>query len=396
MAKKRILIINKSFELGGVQMALVNMLEAIHDEYEITLAVFNPNGPLKERIPSDVKLLELSPIVQVLGMAQQDCKLYGTLSQKIFKLLGGAWSRVFGNDLPVRFALLFQRKISGYDVVISYHQETSRKTLVTGFGKFALKKCEAPIKVAWVHADFLSTSLATDANHKTYTDFDKIVCVSKTTKDHFVKAYPDLKDKTDYCYNYLPAEDIISKSKEKEVVLGDEDDIVLFSAGRLVEEKGYVEAALALVPLMKMNPSIKWFIAGVGPKGAELNQIIEENSLEENIILLGYVKNPYPYIKTADYLFLPSLHETFSMVVHEAHILGTKVMATDIPIMQEIVSDGDAIVSKDFKELADILDRGSIRQEQAFNHTIDKIYEKTYFQRCFESVLFGRGDRDYE
>ena len=108
MTKKRLLIINKSFELGGIQMALANMLEAIHDEYDVTLAVFNPNGPLKDGIPNNVKLLNLSPFVQVLGMSSSDCKKYGTMQQKIFKLIGGSWSKVFGNTLPVKLAMAFQ------------------------------------------------------------------------------------------------------------------------------------------------------------------------------------------------------------------------------------------------------------------------------------------------
>ena len=36
-------------------------------------------------------------------------------------------------------------------------------------------------------------------------------------------------------------------------------------------------------------------------------------------------------------IFLPSLHETFSMVVSEAHILETPVIASDIPIMREML-----------------------------------------------------------
>ena len=110
MAKK-ILIINKSFEPGGVQMALANMLEAIHNEYDVTLAVFNPNGPLRSRVPDNVKLLELSSLVQVLGMGRSDCQQFGTVRQKIFKAIGSIWARIFGNTLPVKFAMAFQKNV---------------------------------------------------------------------------------------------------------------------------------------------------------------------------------------------------------------------------------------------------------------------------------------------
>ena len=340
--KKKILIINKSFALGGVQMALANMLEEIHDKYDVTLAIFNPNGPFKDRVPDDVKLLELSPFVQVLGMSNRDCKQFGSGAQRVFKIIGSIWSKVFGNELPVRFALAFQKNVGEYDVVISYHQETRKKTLVTGFGKFALEKCNAPEKIAWVHADFLATKLATRKNLKTYQRFDKIVSVSKVCMDHFIKAYPSLRDKCTYCYNYVPAEEIIKKASQRQGVFErGKNTVVLFSACRLSEVKGLVPALLNLLPLWKEKRDLKWYIAGEGSEREKLEAIIRENNLEEKVILLGFQSNPYPYFKEADYLFLPSLHETFSMVAKEAHILGTPVIAADIPIMREVLGKGD-------------------------------------------------------
>ena len=348
MTKKRLLIINKSFELGGIQMALINMLEAIHDKYDVTLAVFNPNGPLKKRIPNNVKLLDLSPFTQVLGMSSSDCKKYGTTRQKIFKLIGGSWSKLFDNTLPVKFALAFQSDVGEYDVVISYHQETGAKTLVTGFGEFALKKCKAHKKIAWVHADFLATRLATKKNMKTYQCFDKIVSVSQVCMDNFVAAYPSLKDKCTYCYNCVPVEEIIQKASERQNVFEREKNtIVLFSACRLVEEKGLVPSLKNLLPLWKEGFDLKWYIAGEGAERENLETIIREHHLNDKVILLGFQINPYPYIKEADYLFLPSLHETFSMVVSEAHILGTSVIASDIPVMREMLGDGDYLCNRE-------------------------------------------------
>lgn len=242
MAKK-ILIINKSFELGGIQIALSNMLDAISERYDIDLAIFNSNGPLKCRVPDNVNIVSLHPFVQVLGMNADYCKKYGSIKQKIFKVIGSIWSRFWGNNLPIKFAMKFQKKLGPYDAVISYHQETKDNTMVSGFGEFALYKCDAPLKIAWVHADFINTALATRRNYKTYSQFDKIICVSKTTRNSFITVYPELKEKTSFCYNYLPQDKIIAKSLEYEVSYKQDKDIILFSAGRLVEEKGYIQAA---------------------------------------------------------------------------------------------------------------------------------------------------------
>lgn len=340
---KKILIINKSFELGGIQIALINMLEAIQDKYDITLAIFNPNGSLKNKIPSGIKLLKLSPFVETLGMSSRYCRKNGTKIQIIFKVLGMIWTKIFNNSLPVSMALAFQKNVGEYDVVISYHQETSSKTLVTGFGKFALTKCVAPIKIAWVHADFVATKLATNRNLKIYEKFDKIVGVSQTCMNSFIKSYPQLKEKCEYCYNYIPEENIIKKSFEKSNVFQKEKNtIILFSACRLAKEKGIKLALVKLLPFIKRdNYELMWYIAGEGPEEKEIKRLIKVNNLEKNIILLGFQDNPYPYIREADYLFLPSLHETFSMVVGEAHVLGTPVIASNIPIMKEVLNTND-------------------------------------------------------
>lgn len=388
MAKK-ILIINKSFELGGIQIALSNMLDAISERYDIDLAIFNSNGPLKCRVPDNVNIVSLHPFVQVLGMNADYCKKYGSIKQKIFKVIGSIWSRFWGNNLPIKFAMKFQKKLGPYDAVISYHQETKDNTMVSGFGEFALYKCDAPLKIAWVHADFINTALATRRNYKTYSQFDKIICVSKTTRNSFITVYPELKEKTSFCYNYLPQDKIIAKSLEYEVSYKQDKDIILFSAGRLVEEKGYIQAARKFVEIYGECKNFKWYIAGSGPKEIELSKIINDNHLENVIFLLGYQSNPYPYIREADYLFLPSVHETFSMVVNEAHILGTQVIATDIPVMHEMLDDNDIMISREMNELKNVLKMGK-KQKKVMPEKKEDGFSSSIFQQNFSNILSNR------
>ena len=344
--KKKLLIINKSFELGGIQMSLANLLEAISDECDISLAVFNPRGPMLERVPDNVKLIELAPLTEVLGMTNSDCKKFGSVTQRAFKVIGTLWSKIFGNTLPVAFALLFQKNVGDFDVVISYHQEPPSTTLVAGFGKFALEKCNAKKRIAWVHADYLATKLANRKNFRIYKKFDQIISVSKTAIENFAVSYPSLRNKCDYCYNCIPVEDIIEKSKMQENVFDKgQDDVVLFSASRLVVEKGLAPALKDLAPLFSKYKNLKWYIAGIGPEESLLRNLITKYKLDSQVFLLGFKQNPYPYIKEADYLLLPSLHETFSMVAREAAVFGTPVIASDIPIMREVLGEGGVLCS---------------------------------------------------
>ena len=340
--KKKILIVNKSFELGGIQMALANLLDEICDEYDITLAIFNPRGPFLERLPKNIRLLKLSPFTAVLGMTYADCKKYGSLPQRLFKITSTVWSKFFGNRLPISFALAFQKNVGDYDIAISYHQETTSQTMVSGFGSFALRKCNAKKRIAWIHADFLSTKLATPANLKTYRQFDRIVSVSRTAMDRFITAYPELKDKCDFCYNPVPIAEIVKNSNDSSIALErTEHDLVLFSACRLVPVKGLAPTLEKLIPIFTRHDNLKWYIAGAGPEGVKLQTLIKEHNLQNQVRLLGFVQNPYPYMKQADYLFVPSFHESFGMVVGEAHALGTPVIASDIPVMHEMLTQMD-------------------------------------------------------
>ena len=57
---------------------------------------------------------------------------------------------------------------------------------------------------------------------------------------------------------------------------------------------------------------------------------IEKMGLEDKIILLQGVSNPFPVIKACDGFILSSLYEGFGLVLAEADILGKPIVSTDI------------------------------------------------------------------
>jgi glycosyltransferase involved in cell wall biosynthesis len=60
-------------------------------------------------------------------------------------------------------------------------------------------------------------------------------------------------------------------------------------------------------------------------------EIINKLKLDGQVILLNFVKNPYPYIKNSKLLVLSSDYEGFGNVLAEALILNTMVVSTDCP-----------------------------------------------------------------
>ena len=52
---KRILIVNNNMHIGGVQKALLNLLQTLHADYDITLLLFYCGGALLNEVPTDVR-----------------------------------------------------------------------------------------------------------------------------------------------------------------------------------------------------------------------------------------------------------------------------------------------------------------------------------------------------
>ena len=57
--------------------------------------------------------------------------------------------------------------------------------------------------------------------------------------------------------------------------------------------------------------------------------------------MLGFIKNPYPYIALSDAFVMPSLSEALPTALCEAMILKKPVIVTDCSGCREIVNNGE-------------------------------------------------------
>lgn len=388
--KKKILIVNKSFELGGIQHALVNMLKAlqlINNNIQIDLLIFNNDDVCKNQIPVDIKILKPSLLVKTMGMSFSRVLETKNIIQIIFKILSTAWSKVFGNSLPISIAFLFQKKLKEhYDYAVAYHHETNKKTMVSGFVRFILKKCDSDVKMGWIHSDFVATGLGTKQNRRIYSQLDKIICVSKATKTSFLSLFPELESKCDYCYNYLPVDEIRKKSLSESISFGCDEGVVFFSACRFVAEKGIERTIMAMLPLWKEGLKFKWYIAGNGIEYAKIEHLIHNYNIHDKVILLGYKENPYPYMKAADWFLLPSYHETFSMVAAESMIVGTPVLATDLPVVRELIDENSGYICHNSVEGIKDAIKDIVSQKKSIKVQLREnlVNSKGQFERIFQ------------
>ena len=107
-------------------------------------------------------------------------------------------------------------------------------------------------------------------------------------------------------------------STEKNLSVG----IAAFDASGLVQE-GYVYKLL-----------------GEGDLREELQRDIDARGLTESVELVGFVDNPFAYMRKAAALLHPADYESFGMVIAEAHVCGCPVVAFDVPFAAREVMPG--------------------------------------------------------
>lgn len=166
----------------------------------------------------------------------------------------------------------------------------------------------------------------------------------------------------------------------------------LVAVGRLQAQKDYSTLLKACAHLKQKNIDFNLAILGEGELRKVIEAEIENLGISQNVQLLGYVKNPYPYIKNADYLVSSSIYEGFSNVIIEALCLGTPVIATNCPGGNaETIENGcNGFLCKvaDAKDMAEIITL-ALNKKHALNRDLIAESAKNKYK---EDIIFKAYD----
>lgn len=105
----------------------------------------------------------------------------------------------------------------------------------------------------------------------------------------------------------------------------------LISIGRLSPEKGQLEMIDVVSIVKKKIPNIKLFLIGDGPMKNELKKYINKLNLNDNVILTGFLSRNEinKYLLNSSLFILPSITESFGLVLIEAMSYGIPCIAFD-------------------------------------------------------------------
>lgn len=185
--------------------------------------------------------------------------------------------------------------------------------------------------------------------HQQYKKFEQgyyydLLCgVSKTVQHESYKLGFNVQD---VIYNPLDIDSVENKSLEYQV---QEDSFLLF-VGKLHKEKGVFELLEAYRDLVEDGcAQLNLIYIGEGKDKEQLVKKITAYGLKDKVKFTGFLLNPYPYIRKAKVLLLPSYSEAMPYVVIEAAVLNTAYLVSDFTSAREFFQEENVFSMKGFR-----------------------------------------------
>lgn len=301
--KKKLLFTAYNLGLGGIEVALINLLKNLdYHKYEVTLILEKKEGMFLNDVPKNVKVLEYKISNNKLVLFR---KIYNRL--KLIK-----WENKIKNK---------------YDFSCSFTTYSIPGAHLALWG--------SQNNALWMHGNYYVLYEHNEKEMRKFLDsvfinkFKRIVFVSEENRQDVCRHYPEIKDKTVVCHNFINGEEILTKSLEECDYR--KNKITFVNVGRHEEhQKRLLRIIEASQRLKNENYDFRVLLIGDGPDSCKYKNLIQEKGLEDIIIMLGRKQNPYPYIKKSDAVLLSSDYEGYPVVFLEAMVLNKPIISTKV------------------------------------------------------------------
>lgn len=312
----KILFFIDSISGGGAEKVLRNLVNNMdQNKFEITVQTINDSVKADTLLKNGIRY-----------------KTINRFKNRVINKLYQYWIRLCA-ELKILYPLYIK---DDYDIEVAYLECGPTKIIASSTNKKA-------VKIAWVHCDLEKKEGFADSiekSRKYYEKYNKVVCVSENVKQSFERLLgPGME--TTVLYNVNDENEIIEMAQAQIDIKRKKDVPLLEVIGRLSQEKGVDRLIRVCNRLKKERYSFELLILGEGEEREKLERIIEENDLSECVKLLGFISNPYPYMRMADILVCPSRYEGLSTVVTEGLILGKAIVTTQCSGMKELLGESE-------------------------------------------------------
>ncbi len=308
---KTILMVNDKLTGGGAEGVMHTLIARLAPRYHITVLTLDGDEA------SAARLLPKGVTYRPFRLRENP---YGRLHPLHY------WIRL-QNQRMIR-ALQKER----YDIVMANKEGPCMKLTAP---------MKARRKLAWVHVDYRSLYWT----HYTFGPkkelacmraFDRVIPVSAAAADGVRQVIGD-PGNLEVCYNPIDYRRVESLAAEPLSLPKPIDGPLWVAVGRIVQQKNFQTLARVAARLSRQYPFTLW-IVGDGEERAAVEQILHQENCD-CVRILGMQDNPYPYMAAADLLVSTSLGESYGLVIQEALILGTPVLSTRCPAIEECLDE---------------------------------------------------------
>ncbi|REE83094.1 glycosyltransferase involved in cell wall biosynthesis [Lutibacter oceani] len=326
--------------LGGTEKAFLSFAnELLKLDVELELILLEYKGELLGRIPKEIniKVLEYAKVKNLFENAPL-LNLRVLLKQQQWMLFV---QYLFYRIVLVKFFnmkfpfykwlsnLMLASKTHATDVAIAYAGPHELISYLVS------EKIVARKKIQWIHFDISKVSFDSKFYTKIAEKFNQFFVVSNFVKQQLLLSNQIFEDKTNVFYNYLPTYNLKKLAKIGISYNDNYKGLRILSIGRFTVEKG-MDIALKTAGLLKKSKvDFKWYFVGDGPQKNSLMNSAKLMGLENDIIFLGKLENPYNYLKSCDIYVQPSRQEGFGITISEAKFFNKPIVVTNIPGFKE-------------------------------------------------------------
>ena len=375
--KKNILFFIERMSGGGAERVILDIINNLdRSKYIPALATFMKQGPYTNLLKDDINVYELP-----LHSGHMNTLFFPKELRKLIKLVQPdlVVSHVLGSNLSILRAMYILNNINNIPIIICEHNNIIFKSSST--------------------IDSLIKSIVHYEIKFLYRKASKIIVVSHGIKQSLVKSYKLSENDIIVIHNPVDIGNIsamLNKTNDKRLNSHKKN---IVAVGRLTEQKGFHDLIRAFALVHNAFPA-KLTILGEGELRPQLETLINDLKLHACIELPGFVNDPWSIIHASDLLVLSSYWEGFSLVLLEAMVCGTPVIATDCDYgPREILTQGqDGIlvpvgnVQTMSEAIIKVLGNSALRQKFVANSQQKvkqfdlKIATKKY-EKLFEDVL---------
>ena len=307
----KILVLHGHLSMGGEERVLLNVLRNLVElNYDVDLLItwnHKENNLFESEIPKKVNYEFLFDSYNGKNK----------LIKEIYRI-----------KAKTTYLKKIEKKIKNekYDIVIDYSSNLLK------YDNFDIK---IPV-FAWIHFSLTFgeklTLEKTKKYKKQYKKYSKIFAITRVMKEEFINKVGIDEKKVELVYNPIDLKLIEKKAEnvEKKYENYLKQDYFL-QVSRLTQQKQPEHLVDIYYKLKQAGIKEKLYFIGDGEKKEIIKQKIKEYNLENDIILLGQIENPYPFFKNAKLFVHTAKYEGLPTVLLESLALGTPVVSYDCP-----------------------------------------------------------------